>query len=100
MVRPWYWPKEGQPHRTEEFTWIVKNMFAASWWPDPPVFLRYEKEGIKVIINCSEFDNRKDIPKNFSYYHINVPDYGLPSDDQVKRFIEITDIHGKKQESA
>ena len=99
MVRPWYWPKEGQPHRTEEFTWIVKNKFAASWWPDPPVFKRYEKEGIKVIINCSEFDNKSAIPKNFNYYHINVPDYGLPTDAQIRRFIEITDIHGKKNEA-
>ena len=90
MVRPWYWPDGGQPHRTEPFTWIVKGKMAASWWPDPPVFKRYKKEGIKVIINASEFDNRQDVPEEFVYYHIDIPDYGLPTDDQIKRFIKIT----------
>ena len=69
MVRPWYWPSGGQPHRTEEFTWIVKNKLAVSWWPDPPVFKRYEREGIKVIINCSEFNNERDIPHLMRSYH-------------------------------
>ena len=98
MVRPSYWPKEGMPHRTEEFTWIVRNKFGASWWPDPPVFKRYEREGIKVIINCSEYDNKKDIPEGFDYYHINVPDYGLPTEEQISRFLKICDKHGEKNE--
>lgn len=95
-VRPWYWPEGGQPHRTEPFTWIVKNEMAASWWPDPPVFERYNKEKIKVIINASEFDNRKDIPEDFIYYHIDIPDYGLPTESQIERFLEITNNHGSK----
>ncbi|GAG82780.1 unnamed protein product [marine sediment metagenome] len=90
MVRPWYWPKEGQPHRTEAFTWITKGKMAVSWWPDPSVIKTYQKEGIKTIINCSEFDNRQDIPKSFKYFHINIPDYGTPTDDQLKRFFKIT----------
>ena len=98
MVRPWYWPANGQPHRTEPFTWIVKNKMAASWWPDPPVFKIYKKEGIKVVINASEFDNRRDIPEDFTYYHIDIPDYGLPTDSQIKRFLEITENHGSKKE--
>lgn len=93
MVRPWYWPKEGQLFRTTPFTWIVKNMMAASWWPDPPVFEIYKKQGIRVIINCSEFNNRKDVPKEFHYYHINVPDYGIPTDTQINTFLEISDTH-------
>ncbi|MHA1148584.1 MAG: protein-tyrosine phosphatase family protein [Promethearchaeota archaeon] len=97
-IWPWYWPKEGQPHRTEPFTWIVKGKIAASWWPDTSVFQRYKKEGIKVIINASEFDNRKDIPKNFAYYHINIPDYGIPTDKQIKMFLEISSNHLSKNE--
>jgi protein-tyrosine phosphatase len=99
MVRPWYWPSEGQPHRTEEFTWIVKNKLAVSWWPDPPVFKRYEKEGIKVIINCSEFNNEKDVPQRFIYHHINVPDYGLPTEKQIKYFLELCKHHGQQNEA-
>ena len=99
MVRPWYWPSGGQPHRTEEFTWIVKNKLAVSWWPDPPVFKRYEKEGIRAIINCSEFDNEKDIPQRFVYHHINVPDFGLPTEKQIKNFLEISDLHSLKNEA-
>jgi atypical dual specificity phosphatase len=93
LVRPWYWPEEGQPHRTEPFTWIVKGKLAASWWPDSKLIEKYQKEGIKVIINCSEFDNRKDLPKDFGYYHINIPDYGTPTDAQLKRFFDITNQH-------
>ena len=99
MVRPWYWPSGGQPHRTEEFTWIVKNKLAVSWWPDPPVFKRYDKEGIKVIINCSEFDNKKDIPQRFAYHHINVPDYGLPTENQIEEFLKISNLHIQKDEA-
>lgn len=98
MVRPWYWPANGQPHRTEPFTWIVKNKMAASWWPDPPVFERFHKEGIKVVINASEFDNRRDVAEEFTYYHIDIPDYGLPTDSQIKRFLEITEKHGSQNE--
>jgi len=87
------------PERTQPFTWIVKEKMAASWWPDPPVFERYKKEGISVIINCSEFDNRKDIPNIFNYYHINVPDYGLPTEIQIDTFLTICDKHGLNKES-
>ena len=97
-VRPWYWNEGGQPHRTEPFTWIVKGKIAASWWPDPPVFERYKKEGIKAVINASEFDNRKDVPDELKYYHINIPDYGIPTDSQIKRFLEITSKHMEKGE--
>ena len=90
MVRPYYWPKNGMPERTTPFTWIIKGKMAISWWPDPSVIDRYNNEGIKVIINCSEFDNRKDIPKEFKYYNINIPDYGTPTDAQLNRFLKIT----------
>ena len=90
MVRPWYWPKNGMPERTEPFTWIIKGKLAASWWPDPSVIEIFRREGIKVIINCSEFDNRQEIPDEFKYFNINIPDYGTPTDAQLKRFFEIT----------
>lgn len=92
-VRPWYWPKEGQPHRTEPFSWIVKGEIAASWWPDPYVFEIYKKEGIQVVVNCCEFDNREDVPPEFTYHHFNVPDYGVPSEEQIKKFLKIMNQH-------
>ena len=42
-IRPHYWPENGQPDRTEPFTWIVEDVIAASWWPDPDVFEIYEQ---------------------------------------------------------
>ena len=99
MVRPWYWPKGGQPHRTEPFTWIIKGKLGAGWWPEEREFEIYKKEGIKVIINCSEFDNRKNIPNKFFYYHINIPDYGIPTENQVEEFIQITNKHNEKKEA-
>jgi protein-tyrosine phosphatase len=98
MVRPWYWPENGQPHRTEAFTWIDEGEIAASWWPDPYVFDIYKKQGIKVIINCSEFDNKNDVPSLYNYYHIEIPDFGTPTDKQLERFLEICDTHSAKGE--
>ena len=97
-VRPWYWPANGQPERTEPFTWMVQDVIAASWWPDPNVFDIYYEQGVKAIVNCCEFDNRKDVPNDFDYYHINVPDYGVPTDDQIERFIKIMDKHHAAKE--
>ncbi|MHA1412835.1 MAG: protein-tyrosine phosphatase family protein [Promethearchaeota archaeon] len=98
-MKPWYWPEGGQPYRTEPFTWIVKGKIAASWWPDKNLFKKYELEGISVIINCSEFNNRKDVPEGFTYYHFNVPDYGLPTDNQIDRFLKICEKHMRERRS-
>ncbi|MHA1689353.1 MAG: phosphatase domain-containing putative toxin [Promethearchaeota archaeon] len=99
MDRPWYWPIGGMPEKANPFDWIVKNKMAASWWPDNMVLKIYERENIKVIINCSEFDNKRNIPSNYSYYHIKIPDYGIPTEEQIKRFLKITDYHGKRKEA-
>lgn len=80
------------PERAEPFTWIIKGKMAASWWPDANLFEKYKKEGIKIIINCSEYDNRKDISNHFKYFHINIPDFGTPTDSQLKKFFEITSL--------
>lgn len=97
-IRPSYWPERGQPERTEPFTWIVEGVIAASWWPDPYVFDIFEEEGIKAVVNGCEFDNRQDVPKVFDYYFIHVPDYGVPSEQQVNRFIELMDRHAAARE--
>ena len=78
------------PERTTPFTWIVKNKMAASWWPDAREIETYKNEGIKAVINCSEFDNRKQILKAFKYFHINIPDFGTPTETQLEKFLEIT----------
>jgi len=90
---------EENKHRADPFNWIIRGKMAASWWPDREVFQIYKNEGIKVIINCSEFDNRNDIPGNFNYYHINIPDFGLPTESQILKYIEITDKHGTNGEA-
>ncbi len=99
MVRPWYWPEKGQPNRTNPFDWIVKGKIAASWWPDPYMFDLFRREGIKVIVNCSEFDNRSDVPDDFKYYHFNIPDYGVPTETQIEKFLQITKKHEDKGQS-
>jgi len=96
-VWPWYWPKNGMLEKTVPFTWIIEKRMAASWWPDSKMFKIYMREGIDIIINCSEFDNRRDIPEGFKYYHISVPDFGIPSYKQIDRFIQITNNY--KEES-
>ncbi|MFX1497935.1 MAG: protein-tyrosine phosphatase family protein [Promethearchaeota archaeon] len=92
-IWPSYWPKGGMPEKAEPFNWIIKGKLAASWWPDKLLFKKYQNEGISVIINCSEFNNQNDVPQSFHYYHINVPDYGVPTASQIERFIHITNDH-------
>lgn len=99
-VRPYYWPADGQPERTESFTWIVEGVIAASWWPDPYVFDIYAEKNVTGVVNCCEFDNRQDVPKHFDYHYFNVPDYGVPTDDQIERFIQLMDKHHAAGESA
>ena len=99
MVRPYYWPIDGMPYKSYPLTWIIKGKMAASWWPDPPIRRIYEIEGISVIINCSEFDNRKDIQGSFQYYHINIPDYELATEVQIETFLGICEKHSLKSES-
>ena len=99
IMHPWYWPEGGQPHRTEPFTWIVKGKMAAGWWPEAKEIEIYKKEGIKVVINCSEFNNGNEMSKYFTYYHIDIPDYGTPTDSQLERFLNITEQHQAKNES-
>jgi len=98
MVRPWYRPKDGMPEKTVPFNWIVKGKIAASWWPDASLFEKYKKEDIKVIINCSEFDYRKDSPNEFLYFHINIPDFGTPTESQLEKFFEITSTCGTNRD--
>lgn len=99
FIRPWYWPENGQPERTEPFTWIVEGVIAASWWPDLYVFDLYADNGIRAIVNCCEFDNRRDVPSQFVYHHIHVPDYGVPTDEQIDRFLELMDQHHQANEA-
>jgi protein-tyrosine phosphatase len=83
------------PERSAPFTWIVKKKIAASWWPDASLIEIYRKEGIKLIINCSEFDNQHDIPEDFNYFHINIPDFGIPTEFQLNKFFNITSQYEK-----
>jgi len=98
MVRPWYWPKNGMPEKTKPFSWIVKDKIAASWWPDAILIDKFKKEGIKAIVNCSEFDNHKEIPEEFQYFHINIPDFGTPTESQLEKFLEITSKFGENDD--
>jgi protein-tyrosine phosphatase len=77
---------------------MVEGVLAASWWPDPSVFEIYQQNAIRVVVNCCEFDNRQDVPSQFAYHHIHVPDYGVPTDAQIERFMALMDEHHAKRE--
>ncbi len=81
-----------------KFTWIIKGKIAASNWPEPQMFENYRKEGIKVIINATNFDNIKNVSNEFTYYQIGIPNFSIPSDSQIKQLLEITNKHNIKNE--
>jgi len=76
----------------------VEGVIAASWWPDPGIFELFKEKGIKSVVNVCEFDNRQDVPKQFAYHFIHVPDYGVPTDEQIERFIKLMDRHHASKE--
>ena len=76
----------------------MDGVFAAAWWPDPDVFERYDDEGIKAIVNVCEFDNRNDVPRHLDYHFFHVPDYGVPSEEQIERFVDVMDRHHRSGE--
>lgn len=76
----------------------MKNKLAAGWWPGYREIEIYKKEGIKVVINCSEFNNQREVSKHFKYYHINIPDFGTPTDAQIERFLDISGKHNANRE--
>jgi protein-tyrosine phosphatase len=39
-----------------------------------------------------------DVPSQFSYHHINVPDFGVPSERQIETFLDIMHEHDSKGE--
>jgi hypothetical protein len=43
---------------------------AASRWPDPYVFEIYDEQNIRAVVNCCEFDNRREVPSQFVYHQI------------------------------
>ena len=45
------------------------------------------------MVNVCEFDNRQDVPPHLNYHFIHVPDYGVPSEEQVDHFIKLMDKH-------
>lgn len=70
-----------------------------SCWPDADHFAdEYPAHGIKAIVNVSEFDYPDGVPAGYAYYHLPIPDYGLPTRAQVDQFLEITDRHVERAE--
>jgi protein-tyrosine phosphatase len=64
-----------------------------SCWPDDHFEKEYPQNKIKVVINVCEFDYPEGVPKGFIYYHFPVPDYGLPTQKQIVKFLEVTRKH-------
>ncbi len=102
MKRRWiphYWRGRHHFPDHEPFEWIVEDLLGVSCWPDDDHFTdEFPENKIKVIINLCEFDYPEGVPDGYTYYHIPVPDYGVPTEDQIHRFLEITDLHQKKEE--
>ena len=95
-IRPWYWPENGQPERTEPFTWIVEDVIAASWWPDPYVFDIYDEKNISAVVNCwiaSVLPSRID-RKRLMYWHRRKTISGKRTSWPMKRYRHCL-MHGR-----
>ncbi len=80
-----------------DFSWIVKGVIAASSFPTKQSFTHFKQEGIKIVINCTEFDNSSNVPPEFQSYHFPIQDFGLVSHKNLQRFLDTTDIFYKQR---
>jgi Polymorphic toxin system, DSP-PTPase phosphatase len=84
-----------------DFTWIVKGVMAASCMPNNSLLANYKEQGIKVIINCSDWEYNfedKKFENYFSYYFIPILDFGVPGDAEIRKLFEICEQHQAKKE--
>jgi Polymorphic toxin system, DSP-PTPase phosphatase len=81
----------------DDFSWIIKDVIAASSFPYKAMFEHYSGQGIKAIINCTEKKNKKNVPSNFQSFFCPIADLHVPDEKTVKEFLEITDKLYKMQ---
>lgn len=74
------------------FQWIEKNVLAVSWYPNKELFDIFQKEGIRVIINCSDHDNQIYVPKEFEYHFISIKDGFTPTYQQLIEFLTLVHV--------
>ena len=71
------------------FQWFEPKIVAVSFRPDEKLLQRYKNEGIKHIINLTEFDYFSHYKIDLGYTHIPISDGSTMSDDQIKQGIKI-----------
>lgn len=82
------------------FSWIEDKVIAGSSKPFfQKQFELFKKVGIRVLINLTEetYQNINDLDK-FTIYHIPIPDFNVPSIEQINEFWQICKKHEEKKE--
>jgi protein-tyrosine phosphatase len=75
-----------------DVTWIEQGILAASSWPEAYLEELYSNFKIKVIINLDSPYNTQ-IPPELTSYLLPIMDGGVPSDEILDQFLEITKKH-------
>ncbi|MHA2172761.1 MAG: phosphatase domain-containing protein [Candidatus Kariarchaeaceae archaeon] len=82
--------------RLHNFSWLKEGIMAASSKPYlPEHFVFLQEQGIKTIINLTEEAYSVD---NFTIYHIPIPDFDVPTMDQIKQFWTVSETHSKRND--
>ncbi len=75
------------------FSWIEELIIAGSSKPfHPKQFQFLNNHGIKILINLTE-DPYTDTSGHFTIYHIPIPDFSTPTDEQIEEFLNICNKH-------
>jgi len=82
------------------FSWVIDRVLAGSGFPRRNNFQWLYENGIRAIVSLTETPINKSIIKKwrFKYLHIPIPDFGIPTDRQVDKFLEFIEkmIQSKK----
>src|SRR5262245_14627671 len=76
------------------FTWVDQPLLAASAWPDSPEHLAWLRaEGVDILVTLTE----EPLPRTWidsaglMSVHVPVPDYDIPSPEQIDEVMSIID---------
>lgn len=81
------------------FSWVIPNKLAGSGFPFTPNDLEYfQIQGIKAIINLSGRNNYQHLTE-LPVYSIEIPDFGIPTIEQIHKIWQIVDDHLANREA-
>ena len=74
-----------------DFDWVEENVIGATSYPSEVSYKFLKNLGIKIIFNLTKHPVQSKILPDFIYHHIPIKDFSVPTEQQVRRFLDLTE---------